>query len=128
MYSSQTVITDADKRHTIGESSRTQHQKRGSRFKVRRSSLSSIVYRSENRVNNVLDDETDIGKTVMALVPVSNNKVPDSRIPSSLQTSPSIPDKRFANISRLPSVAAKKTSRGGDDTMNKSIFSRYGKC
>lgn len=119
-----------DKRHTIGErsSTRTKDQKKGSRFKVRRSSLSSIVYRSENRVNVIVQDEASSETSgIMALIPAPSNKIPDSRIPSSLQTSPSIPDKRFANISRLPprpkndNVSVKKMSR---DEGIKSILSK----
>lgn len=84
-----------EERHTESVTGKVGKQDtKKSRFKIRRSSLSHTVYRANNEVDSKRKMST--GKYETALYP------PSTSIPTSLQTSPVIPDKRFANVSRLP--------------------------
>ncbi len=91
-----------------------------SRFKIRRSSFSHSVHNSTNKQAEPRR-KMSTGKSDSATLFQQ-----PSRIPTSLQTSPIISDKRFANVSRLPrlkndSSGAKSRSHSREES---SILSR----
>ena len=105
----------SEERHT--ESVTSQKQNRSSRFKIRRASFSHTVYKANNRIG--LQSSMSTKNSEMAVYPALN------RIPTSLQTSPVIPDKRFANVSRLPRVKNDSSGSKAKTSRNEStILSR----